>query len=416
LYNGFLAAGLVWGLWLGDGGSAVKVFFLCCIVIAGVYGAYSVNRRILFVQAAPAALALGALLVSCYSGRAAAENPKRGQQIVFAPSVASVSGPNQWSILIQGRIFEPAEDSPARRAVIDLLAPAVEASDKDPLYRARAGSLVSDSIPDARISVALGDQVVTLPPSNPAGYFVDDVPLTNDQVKPLARDGLISFESLPAPARPERFRGTAVLVPEEGVIVVTDMDDTIKDTNVNNHKEARANTLVRPFRPVAGMPELYRAWKEAGGPRLHFHVVSAGPWQLHEPLRRFTEEAGFPSFTWDMRSVDATDPETLIKETVKADPERLIEFKVQAIHALMTRFPKRHVVLVGDSGEKDPETYATILSDFTDRVDAVYIHNVTGQDQTAGRYKELFPTPAMAAKLLVFTQPSELPQRLGAGL
>jgi phosphatidate phosphatase APP1 len=117
-----------------------------------------------------------------------------------------------------------------------------------------------------------------------------------------------------------------------------------------------------------------------------------------------------------MRSVDATDPETLIKETVKADPERLIEFKVQAIHALMTRFPKRHVVLVGDSGEKDPETYATILSDFTDRVDAVYIHNVTGQDQTAGRYKELFPTPAMAAKLRVFTQPSELPQRLGAGL
>ena len=64
LYNGFLAAGLVWGLWLGGSGTAIKVFFLCCVVIAGVYGAYSVNRRILFVQAAPAALALGALLVS----------------------------------------------------------------------------------------------------------------------------------------------------------------------------------------------------------------------------------------------------------------------------------------------------------------------------------------------------------------
>jgi len=64
LYNGFLAAGLVWGLWLGDGGTAVKIFFLCCVVIAGVYGAYSVSRRILFVQAAPAALALGLLWVS----------------------------------------------------------------------------------------------------------------------------------------------------------------------------------------------------------------------------------------------------------------------------------------------------------------------------------------------------------------
>ena len=64
LYNGFLAAGLVWGLCLGGSGTSIKIFFLCCIIIAGVYGAYSVNRRILFVQAAPAALALGALLAS----------------------------------------------------------------------------------------------------------------------------------------------------------------------------------------------------------------------------------------------------------------------------------------------------------------------------------------------------------------
>jgi len=65
LYNGFLAAGLIWGLWLGaDDGSDVKVFFLCCIVIAGVYGAWTVNRRILFVQAGPAAVALGLLLLS----------------------------------------------------------------------------------------------------------------------------------------------------------------------------------------------------------------------------------------------------------------------------------------------------------------------------------------------------------------
>jgi phosphatidate phosphatase APP1 len=371
------------------------------------------NAPALIAPAAVARIVALALLIPCYSERTMAEDTKRGQQIVFGPSVASVSGPNQWSVRIQGRVFEPAEDSPLRRAVIDLIAPAVGASDKDPLYRARAGCLVSDSIRDARISVELGDQVVTLPPSNAAGYFDDDVPLTNDQVKLLARDGVISFESLPAPARPERFRGTAVLVPEEGVIVVTDMDDTIKDTNVNDHKEARANTLVRPFRPVAGMPELYRAWMEAGGPSLHFHVVSAGPWQLHEPLRRFTEEAGFPFFTWDMRPVDTTDPETLIKETVKPDPERLVDFKLRAIRALMTRFPKRHVVLVGDSGEKDPETYANILSDFPDRVDVVYIHNVTGQDQSAARYKELFSTPAMAAKLRVFTEPGELPRRLG---
>jgi putative membrane protein len=60
LYNGFLAAGLVWGLLQPNGAFAfqIKVFFLLCVVVAGVYGAATVSRKILFVQAAPAALAL----------------------------------------------------------------------------------------------------------------------------------------------------------------------------------------------------------------------------------------------------------------------------------------------------------------------------------------------------------------------
>jgi putative membrane protein len=60
LYNGFLAAGLIWGLVQSDPGFAfqIKVFFLLCVMVAGLYGAASVSRRILYVQAAPAAVAL----------------------------------------------------------------------------------------------------------------------------------------------------------------------------------------------------------------------------------------------------------------------------------------------------------------------------------------------------------------------
>ena len=64
LYNGFLAAGLFWGLSLGAAGTAVKVFFLCCVLIAGLYGAATANRKILFIQAIPAAIGLGLLLLS----------------------------------------------------------------------------------------------------------------------------------------------------------------------------------------------------------------------------------------------------------------------------------------------------------------------------------------------------------------
>ncbi len=64
LYNGFLAAGLIWGLSLGANGTSVKVFFLGCVLIAGVYGALTASRKILFVQAIPAAIGLALVLLS----------------------------------------------------------------------------------------------------------------------------------------------------------------------------------------------------------------------------------------------------------------------------------------------------------------------------------------------------------------
>jgi putative membrane protein len=58
LYNGFLAAGLLWGLSLGVEGTAIKLFFLACVLIAGLYGGATASRKILYIQALPAALAL----------------------------------------------------------------------------------------------------------------------------------------------------------------------------------------------------------------------------------------------------------------------------------------------------------------------------------------------------------------------
>ncbi len=66
LYNGFLAAGLLWSLFIGDAAwqQSIAVFFLLCVAIAGIYGAMSVSKRILYVQAVPAGVALLLVLVS----------------------------------------------------------------------------------------------------------------------------------------------------------------------------------------------------------------------------------------------------------------------------------------------------------------------------------------------------------------
>ena len=62
LYNGFLVAGLVWGLSHGQAGTPIKIFFLGCVIVAGVFGALTANRRILWVQALPGAVALALVL------------------------------------------------------------------------------------------------------------------------------------------------------------------------------------------------------------------------------------------------------------------------------------------------------------------------------------------------------------------
>jgi putative membrane protein len=64
LYNGFLAAGLLWGLSLGEAGASIRVFFLLCVLVAGIYGAATASRKILFVQALPAGVALALTALS----------------------------------------------------------------------------------------------------------------------------------------------------------------------------------------------------------------------------------------------------------------------------------------------------------------------------------------------------------------
>lgn len=62
LYNGFLVAGLLWGAALGPAGTPIKVFFLSCVIVAGVFGAVTVSRTILFAQAIPGIIALAIVL------------------------------------------------------------------------------------------------------------------------------------------------------------------------------------------------------------------------------------------------------------------------------------------------------------------------------------------------------------------
>jgi phosphatidate phosphatase APP1 len=348
-------------------------------------------------------LAAAALAVGLLQTAAAAD-----KEVVFFPSTAAVGSGGDVTVGIQGRVFEQTEHSLKRRLLVKMAAGAMQVKHGDleesAIFRARLGAFVSDSGGSTHVAVKIGERTYKSPLSDSAGYFRFDVKLPKGEAQAVARNGTIPFQSMPGPRRPSTASGNAVLVPEEGITVVTDVDDTIKVTNMLEHKEKLRNTFLRPFQEVAGMPQLYTAWKNALGPNTQFHVVSAGPWHLHSPLAAFFAEKGFPSFTWDMRSIDATNPFIWPNEFTP----QARKFKVARITALICRFPKRQLVLVGDSGELDPEVYSDIATQFPTHVSAIYIRDMKKPGQSANRFKDLF-AGELAAKFRLFNNPAELP-------
>ncbi|WP_161564047.1 phosphatidate phosphatase App1 family protein [Cupriavidus lacunae] len=358
------------------------------------------------MKLAPLLLVASFALTSCattFSGTPT-DGPQAGQVVRFFPSMASKVNESQWLLQIQGRIYEPAEASQFRQGLVKAFALRVHPSGDPEIYRRRAGLFLSDSQGNAVVTVEIGGKSVRLPPSDAAGYFSGKVLMTDAEAKSFAKEGVITFESLPAGGNQERFTGTVVLVPDKGLTVVTDMDDTIKQTCVLDRDKMLANTFSNEFRDVPGMADLYRSWETTYGPGIHFHVVSAGPWQLNEPLAEFVIAKNFPVFTWDMRSIDIPNIQAGLQELTDQSKDRIRDFKIEKIRALMQRFPDRHVILVGDSAERDPEAYQQIRSEFENRVDAIYIRKVPEECQKEDR-RDYASLP-----LRLFSDPAELPR------
>lgn len=178
-----------------------------------------------------------------------------------------------------------------------------------------------------------------------------------------------------------RFRGEALVVPAEGVSVISDIDDTIKRTQVRDRREMLLNTFARRFEAAPRMADWYSALAQK--PDTRFHYLSASPIQLYPALSDFIRSAGFPAGSMHLR--ESTTWRTLIP-----GDEDSRAHKLGTIERLLAEFPQRRFVLVGDSGEADPEIYAQVFRTHQARVDSIVIRDVTGEGRTSERYRATF--------------------------
>lgn len=181
--------------------------------------------------------------------------------------------------------------------------------------------------------------------------------------------------------------GRIRLIEPQGISIVSDIDDTIKVSEIPaGQRTVFDYAFCREFEAAPGLADRYRDWSNATVHQdwsdVTFHYVSGGPQQLVGPLYDFliAGRGGFPEGTFHLRFFpkNLLDKETRknLKRFAAGPMDTTYQHKVKEITKLMETFPGRKFILVGDSGEVDPEVYTTIRDEHPQQVQEIWVRDV----------------------------------------
>ena len=306
---------------------------------------------------------------------APATNLKTDENVLLFPTNAVFDNTSQrWKLNIHGWVFEPETDSLWRKGLINSLAlfTGVDKKSADgKRFTQRTAMFLVDNERSKDIVLSTSGQHFSAPTTGANGHFEFSANL------PEGAAHCANWLNLKVHTQDKdqrSFTGRVQCIPQQGISVISDIDDTIKNSNVLDKKKLLKKTFLKEFSAVNGMSTLYQHWHQLG---YQFHYVSSSPWQLYPVLNEFIDAQSFPQGSMHLKLIRVKDSSIF---NLLATPE---EGKIPTITTLMDAYPKRRFILVGDSGEKDANIYATIAKKYSDRIIKIYIHNVTGDDDKA---------------------------------
>lgn len=322
--------------------------------------------------------------------------------VFFATSGWQDASGEHWHLPVHGWIYEP-QDSKVRKAafakLLDSKYDLTVSEESAANFSRRLNLLVADNERGKTIVVTMAGRDHALAASAENGHFASTIVLSAKDVEQYSSDGFIEYTASSSGARPRTFSGSVKLIDPSGVSVISDIDDTVKISNVGDHRSLLESTFLLDFAAAPGMSELYQGWSEDSD--VAFHFVSSSPWQLYSPLREFMRDNHFPTATFSLKPVRFRD-ETLFDLFKKGT-----ETKPPAIEAILDRYKARTFILVGDSGEQDPEVYAAILRERPEQIAKIYIRNVTRESADNARFSAVFEGIS-GDRWLLFDDPKNL--------
>jgi len=296
------------------------------------------------------------------------------EELTFFPTYGYRTPGGGWTLMVQGCVFNPRISWIHRLPIMGFIRRAMQVDSVGmDYYRERMRRFFVDYSRNRAVTVRVVGRQIAVGHTGAAGLFREGVPISIDEAAALPRrpdlgPDWVEFAAVLSEGDERIVLGTAQLLEAKGVSIISDVDDTLKHSNVPNRRDLFHNTFSRPFVSIAGMPELYRKCTQAGA-ALHF--VSGSPWQLYEPLRTFFDEAGLPPGSYHLKRFQFRETARKIRGM---SPQR--GHKRMAIQPIISSFPERKFILVGDSGEQDPEIYAEFLRDYPQQVIGVFIRGV----------------------------------------
>jgi len=326
---------------------------------------------------------------------------KSDETVTFITSAAwHDTQPGMWRAEIRGIIYEK-EPRPLLTAAFRQslgVDPAQLSDGERALLDERIRLFLADNERGKALPVRLGDASLQLPGSDANGHFRGGISF------PSAGSGPLTVQAVLPDGDLRQFTGTLLPMPDTDLpMVISDVDDTIKVTNVRDRAATIRNTFCTPFTEVPGMAAVYARWAQQN---TAFHYVSGSPWQLYPPLEQFTRDAGFPAGAWHLKHLRPADPGTVL---AFFGPQQ--EHKLNSIRPLLERWKNRRFVLVGDTGEQDPEIYATLAREYRERISRILLRNVSGETRSNARLTNAFKD-VPAGQWQLFTEPAELPAAL----
>ncbi|MDR2032993.1 MAG: DUF2183 domain-containing protein [Azoarcus sp.] len=307
------------------------------------------------------------------------------ESVMFFPAIARARADGSIMVDIEAWVFQPERQRLLDFALTSYMG--VDLDEQSPerraLFEKRTRYFHTDSERDEILLVRIGDKVLSLPATDAAGRTRGEIRVGGNLVHWRADGVGRVVYALEAPGHAMHgLESHAWVLPEEGVSVVSDIDDTIKHSNVRDKKALLRNTFLEPFQAVPGMADWYR--EMAGNePGVFFHYLSASPLELHPALSAFLREQAFPAGSLHLR-------ESTTWRTLYANRRDSMAHKTGVLDRLAAVFPGRKFILIGDSGENDPEIYADFARRHPGQIIAIYIRNVSGEDENAPRYRQTF--------------------------